>query len=228
VADSGLTTVQRSVHEEGTRQVQRIASYPKITVCEGGRGVCAHVGSRLLADMAAAAGVAEAFDDAVGAGRKRRSAHAPGRVLADLALMLADGGVAIGDLAVLRDQPNLFGPVASTATAWLVLASVNDTVLDQVKTARALARERAWLLRGEAGRMVPTVRCAGTMVPGLVIDLDATLVACHSEKQGCAATFKHGYGYHRLLAWLDNTGEALAGMLRPGNANAMPPPTTSA
>jgi hypothetical protein len=76
--------------------------------------------------------------------------------------------------------------------------------------------------------MVPTVRCAGTMVPGLVIDLDATLVACHSEKQGCAATFKHGYGYHRLLAWLDNTGEALAGMLRPGNANAMPPPTTSA
>lgn len=200
--------------------MQRIASYPKITVSEGGRGVCAHVGSRLLADMAAAAGVAEAFDDAVGAGRKRRSAHAPGRVLADLAVMLADGGVAIGDLAVLRDQPNLFGPVASTATAWRVLASVNETVLDQVKTARALARERAWLLRGEAGRMVPTVRCAGTMVPGLVIDLDATLVACHSEKQGCAATFKHGFGYHPLLAWLDNTGEALAGMLRPGNANA--------
>jgi hypothetical protein len=174
--------------------VQRIASYPKITVTEGGRGVCAHVGSRLLADVAAAAGVAEAFDDAVGGGRRRRSAHAPGRVLADLAVMLADGGVAIGDLAVLRDQPNLFGPVASTATAWRVLVSVNDTVLDQVKTARAVARERAWLLRGEAGRMVPAVRCAGMVVAGLVIDLDATLVTCHSEKQGCAATFKHGFG----------------------------------
>jgi Transposase DDE domain group 1 len=200
--------------------VQRIASYPKITVNEGGRGVCAHVGSRLLADMAAAVGVAEAFDDAVGARRRRRSAHAPGRVLADLAVMLADGGVAIGDLAVLRDQPDLFGPVASTATAWRVLDGVDEPLLHQVKVARAAARERAWLLRGEAGRSVPVVRCAGMAVPGLVIDLDATLVTCHSEKQGCAATFKHGFGYHPLLAWLDNTGEALAGMLRPGNANA--------
>jgi hypothetical protein len=200
--------------------VQRIASYPKVTVSADGRGVCSHVGSRLLADVAAAVGVGEAFDAAVGGGRKRRSAHAPGRVLADLAVMLADGGVAIGDLAVLRDQPDLFGPVASTATAWRVLDSVGESLLDQVKLARTVARERAWLLRGEAGRSVPAVRCAGTVVPGLVIDLDATLVTCHSEKQGCAATFKHGYGYHPLLAWLDNTGEALAGMLRPGNANA--------
>ena len=59
-------------------------------------------------------------------GGRRRSAHAPGRVLADLAVMLADGGVAIGDLAVLRDQPDLFGPVASTATAWRVLDSIDD------------------------------------------------------------------------------------------------------
>ena len=101
--------------------MQRIAPYPKVTVTEGGRGVCSHVGSRLLADVASAAGVVEAFDSAVGGVRKRRSAHAPGRVLADLAVMLADGGVAIGDLAVLRDQPNLFGSVASTATAWRVL-----------------------------------------------------------------------------------------------------------
>ena len=200
--------------------MQRIASYPKVTVSADGRGVCSHVGSRLLADVAAAVGVGEAFDAAVGGGRKRRSAHAPGRVLADLAVMLADGGVAIGDLAVLRDQQDLFGPVASTATAWRVLDSVGESLLDRVKLARTVARERAWLLRGEAGRSIPAVRCAGTVVPGLVIDLDATLVTCHSEKQGCAATFKHGYGYHPLLAWLDNTGEALAGMLRPGNANA--------
>ena len=200
--------------------MQRIASYPKVTVSTGGRGVCSHVGSRLLADVAAAAGVGEAFDAAVGGGRKRRSAHAPGRVLADLAVMLADGGVAIGDLAVLRDQPGLFGPVASTATAWRVLDSIGEPLLDQVKLARAAARERAWWLRGEAGRGVLAVRCAGTVVPGLVIDLDATLVTCHSEKQGSAPTYKHGYGYHPLIAWLDNTGEALAGMLRPGNANA--------
>ena len=200
--------------------MQRIASYPKVTVSTGGRGVCSHVGSRLLADVAAAVGVGEAFDAAVGGGRKRRSAHAPGRVLADLAVMLADGGVAIGDLAVLRDQPGLFGPVASTATAWRALDSIGEPLLDQVKLARAAARERAWWLRGEAGRGVLAVRCGGTVVPGLVIDLDATLVTCHSEKQGSAPTYKHGYGYHPLIAWLDNTGEALAGMLRPGNANA--------
>jgi hypothetical protein len=212
--------VQRSVHEEGTRQVQRIASFPKVRVSADGRGVCSHLGSRLLAEVAAAAGVGEAFEEVVGARRQRRSAHAPGQVLADLAVMLADGGVAIGDLAVLRDQPDLFGPVASTATTWRVLDAVDEPLLDQVKVARAAARERAWLLRGEAGRSVPVVRCAGMVVPGLVIDLDATLVTCHSEKQKAAPTYRHGYGYHPLLAWLDNTGEALAGMLRPGNANA--------
>ena len=73
MADSGLTKVPRSVHEEGTRQVQRIASYPKVTVTEGGRGVCSHVGSRLLADVASAVGVVEAFDGAVGGVRKRRA-----------------------------------------------------------------------------------------------------------------------------------------------------------
>jgi hypothetical protein len=86
--------------------MQRIASYPKITVTADGRGVCTHVGSRLLADVATRGwcrgGVRRR-------GRRRSSAafkaHAPGRVLADLAVMLADGGVTIGDLAVLRDQP---------------------------------------------------------------------------------------------------------------------------
>ena len=92
--------------------------------------------------------------------------------------------------------------------------------LGALKRARAAARERAWLLRAEAGRPLPTVTCAGRAQPGLVIDLDATLVTCHSEKEGTAATYKHGYGYHPMLAWLDNTGEALAGVLRPGNAGA--------
>jgi hypothetical protein len=67
---------------------------------------------------------------------------------------------------------------------------------------------------------VPTVHCGGVEVPGLVIDLDASLVTCHSEKQGSASTFKKGWGYHPLLVWLDNTNEALAGMLRPGNAGS--------
>jgi hypothetical protein len=141
-------------------------------------------------------------------------------VLTDLAILLADGGQAITDLAVLRHQPGLFGRVASTATAWRVLDSVDESVLDGLKLARAQARQRAWMLRGEARRSIPTVRCAGAAVPGLVIDFDGSLVTCHSEKAQTASTFKKGWGYHPLLVWLDNTNEALAGMLRPGNAGS--------
>ncbi len=61
------------------------------------------------------------FVQALGLERVRRSAHEPGRVAVDLAVLLADGGEAISDLAVLRQQPGLFGPVASDATAWRVL-----------------------------------------------------------------------------------------------------------
>jgi len=175
--------------------VQRIAGYPRVQVSANGRGVVSHVGTRLLADVAAAAGLPEAFDAAVGQGRQRRSAHAPGRVLTDLAVLLADGGEAISDLAVLREQPGLFGCVASTATAWRVLDGVDPAGMDALKLARAEARERAWLLRAEAGRPIPTLTCAGVAVPGLVIDLDASLVTCHSEKEQAAATFKHGFGY---------------------------------
>lgn len=189
-------------------------------VSADGTGVVSHVGTRLLADVAAAVGLPQAFDGAAGQARQRRSAHAPGRVLSDLAVLLADGGETISDLAVLRHQPGLFGSVASTATAWRVLDGIESAGLDGLKRARAQARERAWLLRAEAGRPVPTLTCAGIVVPGLVIDLDASLVTCHSEKEQAAATFKHGFGYHPLLAWLDNTDEALAGMLRPGNAGS--------
>ena len=108
-------------------------------VSADGRGVVSHVGTRLLADVAAAAGLPDGFDAAVGVHRRRRSAHATGRVLTDLAVLLADGGEATSDLAVLRDQPGLFGCVASTATAWRVLDGVDAAGLDALKQARAEA-----------------------------------------------------------------------------------------
>ena len=200
--------------------MQAIAGVPTVVVSADGRGVVSHVGARLLADVAAATGLVDGFEEVASGRRVRRSAHRPGRVLADVAVMIADGGEAIADLAVLRNQPGLFGRVASPATCWPVLDSVDASALVELKRARAAARERAWLLRGEAGQDLPAVVCGGRVQPGLVIDIDATLVLCHSEKEGTAATYKHGYGYHPMLAWLDNTGEALAGVLRPGNATA--------
>jgi hypothetical protein len=200
--------------------VQATTVRPKITVTADGRGVASHAGTRLLGDLADAAGMSAAFSDALAGLRQRRSCHDPGRVLVDVAVMLADGGEAISDLAVLRDQPGLFGSVASTATAWRVLDAVDDAVLDRLRHARASARERAWLLRAEAGRDLPACTAGGRDWPGLVLDVDATLVEAHSEKQGAAAHFKGGFGFHPILVFLANTNEALAGLLRPGNAGA--------
>jgi hypothetical protein len=200
--------------------VHATTTRPKITVTADGVGVVSHAGSRLLAEVAAVTGLDAGFDQVAAAGRRRRSVHGPGRVLSDLAVMLADGGEAISDLAVLREQPVLFGPVASTPTAWRVLAGIDTAGLTGLRAARAAARERAWLARAELGRPLPQVRAGGRTWKGLVIDVDATLITCHSEKEQAAATFKGGFGYHPVVAFLDNTNEALAGILRPGNAGA--------
>lgn len=179
-----------------------------------------HAGARLLADLAGVTGLEEGFGAALAGSRQRDGGHDPGRVAVDVAVMLADGGQAITDLAVLRDQPELFGPVASDPTAWRVLAAVDDQALARLRAARAAAREVAWAQAAETRDGLPASAAAGQPIPGLVLDIDASIVVCHSEKQSAAATWKHTFGYHPLLCFLDATGEALAGLLRPGNAGS--------
>lgn len=78
-----------------------------------------------------------------------------------------------------------------------------------------------WAQRAElTGAPAPAATAAGQVLPGLVIDVDACIVVCHSAKEQAAATFKSTFGYHPILAFLDNSGEFLAGLLRPGNAGA--------
>ena len=141
--------------------------------------------------------------------------------------MIADGGECISDIATLADQPGVFGPVASDTTCWRVLDGIDAADLASIGTARAAAREVAWAQRGEAtGAVVPASMVAGAPLlardgrPVLVIDEDATLVIAHSEKDQAAATFKRSWGFHPVLAFCDNTNEALTGMLRPGNAGS--------
>src|SRR5919197_2171984 len=112
-------------------------SRPRIMVTADGRGVVGHAGARLLADVAEATGLVVGFGEALARTRQRASGHDPGRVAVDLAVMLAGGGEAIADLAVLRDQVGLFGPVASDATAWRVLASLDERALAELRAARA-------------------------------------------------------------------------------------------
>lgn len=200
--------------------MQAIGSRPKICVSADGSGVVGHTGARLLADLAEVTGLTTAYSAALGPLGPRGTGHGPGRIATDLAVMLADGGETITDLAVLRDQAEVFGPVASTPTAWRLLADVDEQLLARLRSARAAAREVAWLQAAERGEGIPAARAGGREIPGLVVDLDATLVACHSEKEAAAATYKGSFGFHPLLAFLANTGEALAGRLRPGNAGA--------
>ena len=179
---------------------------PRLKITGGGRGLVNHAGARLLADLADAVGLTGELSAAMAATKQRDRGHDRGRVLVDLAVMIADGGETISDLAVLRNQPALFGDVASHATTWRTLEAIDDDALARLKTARAAARARAWAAGADPGFYV--------------IDLDATLVGAHSEKEQAAPTYKRGFGFHPLLAYLDATGEALAGVLRPGNAGS--------
>jgi hypothetical protein len=189
-------------------------------VAGDGRGVVGHAGARLLADLADATGLTSAFGQALAGLRQRQGGHDPGRVAVDLAVMLADGGEAIADLAVLRNQQALFGTVASDPTAWRLLSQLDATMLAELQDARAQAREVAWAQHAEVRGDLPQSMVAGQQVDGLVLDIDATIVICHSEKESATRTWKKTFGFHPLLCFLDNTGEALAGVLREGRAGS--------
>lgn len=163
----GLAEGRKISELEGTPQMHGSARRPKIVVSGGGSGVVSHAGSRLLAELADRAGVTGLFSDVLAGFRERRSGHDPGRVLVDLAVMLADGGTTISDLAVLRNQPDLFGPVASTATAWRVLDRVDDKLLAGLRQARATARERIWLQAADTSRLPLTTMAVGRVWPGI-------------------------------------------------------------
>ena len=111
-------------------------------------------------------------------------------------------------MAATREQDALFGSVASDSTAFRMVEKIASTpgMLDAVRDAHARARARFWELDGAPER--------------LTIDVDATLITAHSEKEQAAGNYKHGYGFHPLGAYADETREALAMILRPGNAGS--------
>ena len=201
--------------------MQATTNRPKITAAADGEGVVSHAGSRLLADVADRTTLTAALGEVLGGLRKARARHDPGRVLVDMAVAVADGATTISEIAVLADQAALFGSVASDSTCWRLLDQLDSRQLGAVASARAAAREIVWAQRGEvSGEPFPPARAAGRDLPGLVIDLDASIVICHSEKEQAAPTFKRTFGYHPMLAFCDNTGEFLAAALRKGNAGS--------
>jgi hypothetical protein len=196
--------------------------YPRPDVDTAGTQVVSHAGAVLLTETITRVGLDHALSAALGRWRPRLAVHDPAKVLLDLALGLAVGGDCLADVAVLRSEPRVFGLVASDPTVSRTidrLAHDATAVLAAIDTARAAARARAWTL---AGDHAPNHGVdAGSP---LVIDVDATLVTAHSDKEGAAPTFKKGFGHHPLWAFVDHgpagTGEPLAALLRPGNAGS--------
>src|SRR3954453_12838743 len=179
-----------------------------VEVTADGSGLVSRAGSGLLAQVADQVGLTRALSRRLAGLKQRRRGHDPGRVIRDLAVMLADGGECVSDLGAIRDQLALFGSVASDSTAFRVIDRIasQPALLDAVRAAHARARARFWELHGAPER--------------LTIDVDATLITAHSEKEHAAGTYKGGYGFHPLVAYGDETREALGGLLRPGNAGA--------
>jgi hypothetical protein len=189
-------------------KVQRDGRRFTVGVAADGEGLVSHAGAALLAEVADRVGLTGELSRALFGVRERRGQHDPGRVIRDLAVMLADGGDCLSDLRAVRDQEPLFGSVASDSTAFRLIDRIANEPgwVDAIRGARAAARERAWKLGARPQR--------------IVIDIDATLIAAHTEKEGAAVNFKSGFGFHPLLAYLDESHEALAGALRPGGAPA--------
>ena len=201
---------------------KRTGLYPAVQADADAVGVVSHAGGVALLETVRAAGLDRELSAGLAPWRKPTAVHDPAKVLLDLAVSLALGGDCLADIGVLREQPGVYGPVASDPTVSRTidaLASDARRALAAIDTARAAARARVWEL---AGRHAPE-HGADAQAP-LIIDVDATLVTSHSDKEQARPTFKRGFGHHPLWAFVDHgsegTGEPLSFALRPGNAGS--------
>jgi Transposase DDE domain group 1 len=199
--------------------VKTTGPHAKIAVSADGMGIVSQAGGVLLTQTLRATGLDRSLSAALERWRASRAVHDPGKVVTDLAVALALGGDCLADAAMLRAQPELFGPVASDpVVSRLVTRLAGDApaVLKAIRGARAAARQRAWELAGDAA--------PGADGGLITVDIDATVVTSCSEKDRAAPTWKKTYGFHPLTVFADHgpqgSGEPLAIMLRPGNAGS--------
>jgi hypothetical protein len=197
-------------------------AYPSLMLDTTGTGIVSQAGATLLTATVTTTGLHQALSTALGRWRHSGAIHDPGKVLCDLAITLALGGDCLADIATLRAEPSLFGLVASDPTVSRLITTLAgdlDAALAAINTARARARATAWTL---AGDHAPDHDISPEHP--LIVDLDATLLTAHSDKESAAPTFKRGFGFHPLCSFVDHgatgTGEPLAFLLRPGNAGS--------
>jgi Transposase DDE domain group 1 len=191
-----------------------------LQVTADGPGIVSHAGVALVRALAGNTGLTAGLSGALAS--RRLLVHDRGRVPADLACAIAGGAEVISDFRVMGDQEDLSGLVASVPTAWRTLDEIarDGRALGKITAAVNAARRRAWAAAVARHGALPGIRIAGKTLDGVTcIRLDASVVTCHSDKEGAEPNFK-GSGLHPLLAYCDNTGEPLAGLLRPGSAGS--------
>ena len=201
---------------------KRTGLYPGVQVDAAACGVVSQAGGVALLETARVSGLDRLLSVGLGPWRAPRSMHDPAKVLLDLAVTLALGGDCLADVAVLRREPGVYGRVASDRTvsrAIDTLGAPAPRALLAINRARTAARAAVWKL---AGRHSPDHEVSAERP--LVVDIDATLVTSHSDKEAARPTFKRGFGHHPLWACADHgqhgTGEPLAVLLRPGNVGS--------
>ena len=196
--------------------MKNIAAVSRVKVSSDGHGVVSHAGVGMLRELADLTGLSAQVTAALADTYRGPWIYEPGAVFADLAAAVADGADCIDGVGQrCGDREHVFGPAASTTTMWrLVDARVDAAHLPGIRAARTGARAAAW-----AAGAAPA---AGEW---LHLDVDATITIDHSDnKENAGATWKKTWGHHSLLVFLDRPeiagGEALAGLLRPGNAGS--------
>jgi hypothetical protein len=144
-----------------------------------------------------------------------------GVALVSMAVAIALGATSMTDITVLAHHAPVLGTEPSDTTVRRTLELADPATLDKIARVRARVRAHVWSLIRATPAGFPWLAIAGKVLSGwLVIDLDGTLITARSDKEGAAPTFKMGYGFHPLGAWLANTAESLAMLLRPGNAGS--------
>jgi Transposase DDE domain group 1 len=185
-----------------------------------GQGLVGHAGAVLLRKLADRAGLTAALGSAL-ARKGKFPLMDRGVALVSMAVAIALGATSMADIALLAHHAPVLGAEPSDTTVRRTLELADPRTLDKIARVRAKVRAHVWSLICARPSGFPWLAIAGKVLAGwLVIDLDGTLITARSDKEGAAATFKMGYGFHPLGAWLANTAESLAMLLRPGNAGS--------
>ena len=191
-----------------------------LLITSDGDGLIGHAGAVLLRKLADQCGLTAALGAALS-----RAGKFPlidrGMTLVSVAAAIVLGAASMNDITLLGHLAPVLGAPPSDTTVRRTLELADDKTLRKIAKARAKVRAHVRQLIAATAAGFPWLTIAGKTLAGwLVIDMDATLITAHSDKEGAAPTFKKGSGFHPLGAWLANTGESLAMLLRPGNAGS--------